>query len=840
MKLKIIILLATISCLSPCLNAQDQIKRLYLGNDTHTDLMWNGDEDFWYDLSLKMAEFYLKLGEGSVNNTPDRQNKWNYDVAWTLYMLEEKTSPEFFDRIIEQIRRGQASVPYNFTLQTYGGATAETILRSFYYGGYLERKYDIDVDLAICQENATIPLGLTSLWAGSGAKYSWRGVCNCATKINTVGTRDNEIYWYTGLDDSKVLMKWYSSYGWNGQLGGYAEMLEPTVAVIQMDTLCGSDQYPYYVAGAFGKGWDNMINYAYDLLWGMDFRTRPGTKLFLSNQLDFFEDFNETYGEHLPEESLAYGNEWDLLPATLSEVTGTLKRSMEQLRNAEAMASIVTRDDPAVFNQLNALEKDFYYGLSVYYLHGWTVDGPIKRHDFATYMRKQQKKVSDYVNELEALAANELGDQIIRKEKKPTFYVFNSSNWQRSGIVEVLNTNQAKSIRDLSTKKRIPCVQIIKNGNSYLQFTAKDVPSVGYKVFTLEESSGKAETTEALTYKDNVVETPYYHLEISNSGVITSLIDKGTGKEWTRGYLNYLGSGDIHSGDQINVEKTGDISLQLVCRSDEPVKHVSSFTFYKDNPRIDIDNTILENFGAPLYWSYDVNIDQPEVWHEEVGAIIKAKKESSGGHYANRMARYDHLSLNHFVDIGNEKEGLTISNSDCVFFRLGDSTPEYLDENSSVVHILIGGQVDRDKGLGIIDQDGDSVFHQSYSIRPRKEAFDQLSAMKFALEHQNPLFTGKVNDGGILAHDQYSFLNTFEQNLVLWSLKPGEEGGTITRFWNISDEPATTSISFSDQLLKATEATHVETDINLIKIDKKALPVDFRQHQMKTYHVWFK
>ena len=97
--------------------------------------------------------------------------------------------------------------------------------------------------MAVCQENATIPLGLASLWAGSGAKYSWRGVCNCARKMKTVGPRDHEIYWYTGLDDSRILMKWYSNYGWNAELGGYAEMLEPTVAVIQMDTLTDSKRY---------------------------------------------------------------------------------------------------------------------------------------------------------------------------------------------------------------------------------------------------------------------------------------------------------------------------------------------------------------------------------------------------------------------------------------------------------------------------------------------------------------------------------------------------------------------------------------------------------------------
>ena len=71
MNSKIIFQLVIIFLVSVKSFAQEPIKRLYLGNDTHTDLMWNGDEDFWYDMSLKMAEFYLKLGEGSADNPGD-------------------------------------------------------------------------------------------------------------------------------------------------------------------------------------------------------------------------------------------------------------------------------------------------------------------------------------------------------------------------------------------------------------------------------------------------------------------------------------------------------------------------------------------------------------------------------------------------------------------------------------------------------------------------------------------------------------------------------------------------------------------------------------------------
>ena len=137
------------------------LKRLYLGNDTHVDLMYNGTEERWNQLILEMSDFYLKLGESTMKEEVSNRSKWNYDCAYNLWVLENKTSPEYFKRIIAQIKNQQASVPYNFTLPLYGASTAESVLRSFYYGGYLERKYGIDVDIAVCQENATIPLGLT-------------------------------------------------------------------------------------------------------------------------------------------------------------------------------------------------------------------------------------------------------------------------------------------------------------------------------------------------------------------------------------------------------------------------------------------------------------------------------------------------------------------------------------------------------------------------------------------------------------------------------------------------------------------------------------------------------
>ena len=822
--------------------AQDvPLKRLYLANDTHVDLMYNGTEEKWSQLILEMAEFYLNLGESTIKEEPNKQSKWNYDCAYNLWVLENKTSPDYFKRIIAQIKNQQASVPYNFTLPIYGASTAESVIRSFYYGGYLERKYGIDVDIAVCQENATIPLGLTSLWAGSGAKYSWKGVCNCASKSPTKGTRKNEIYWNTGLDGQRTLMKWYSNYGWNGELGGYAENLEPTMAVIKMDTMCGTKRYPYRIAGAFGKGWDNMINLSYDMQWGINYRTRPGTKVFVSNELDFFKDFETTYGDKLPTETLSYGNEWDLLPASLMTVSGGVRRSMEKLRNAEAMASLIVVDKPDAFINLANAKKDAYYAISTISAHGWTIDGPISKKQFSDWARIQAYRIRNYTDSLLAQSAKLLCEKIITKGLNKRFYVFNALNWIRTDVNDLKYSGSRNIIvTEAGDKRQIPFQFIEKNGSTYLRVIAENVPSVGYKVFEIIENKVANNSKAFSKQKGNDFETDFYEITLTNEGAISALIDKKNGKNYakqTNGkYLNDLDitTSSVTKGEStLTVENSGAVSFTIKCTSATPMKHISRITLYKNSPRIDIENEINQNFTKPVYYTFSFNIDNPTIWHEEVGAVVKAKYESEGGHYSNHMSRVDHLSLNHFADVSNEKEGITLSDLDCLFMKIGNSETQKLDSKSAQINVLAGGQIDENFNLGIPKQGDDSIFFQNYALLPHANAFNHTDAMKFALEHQNPLVSEMIKGGNEFDEKQYSFLKTDNKDLLLWALKPAEDGGVAARFWNMgTTNEAKIDLAKKPKIVNS--ATHVETVIEQLPVVNNGVKLNTNQQQMKT------
>ncbi|MBK8809105.1 MAG: hypothetical protein IPN69_00005, partial [Acidobacteria bacterium] len=81
-----------------------------------------------------------------------------------------------------------------------------------YCPGIIERRHNVRFPVAIAMENQTHPYGLKSLWAGAGAKYSWKGVCGCATEVTQLENRDREICYCSGRDGGKVLMKWHSLF----------------------------------------------------------------------------------------------------------------------------------------------------------------------------------------------------------------------------------------------------------------------------------------------------------------------------------------------------------------------------------------------------------------------------------------------------------------------------------------------------------------------------------------------------------------------------------------------------------------------------------------------------
>ncbi len=610
-------------------------KRIYIAPDDHTDYMWRGNEQQYQDAFLNMTDYYLNQMDATAGSPSPYQARWNADGSFWMWTYQMNRTQAQFQRLINRIKDGHFSMPLNALVLSNGGTPAEAVLRGMLYPGMIEREYNVEFPIAIAMENQTMPYGLSSLWAGSGAQYSWKGVCNCASHVPHLGNRERETYYMSGRDGSKILMKWNSLYQTHKMIGGYAEGRDPSASIDFADTnAVFKSRYPFPIIGIFGKGEDDLVTTDNIFVVAAKNKSNANRQVIVSNQLDFFKDFEANHGVDLETHAASYGNEWELYSASMSEVSARVKRALEKLRSADAMATLVSLQNPGFMSSRIAARDKAMLNFGLYYEHNWTADGRVTRAARADWQRKIEGEITAYVNTLHNDAKNQLGTMIAKSGASPRFYVFNSLSWVRTDYADFpMTTKNAVHVLDLTTGQEVPSQYVTIEGKNRLRILASDVPSVGYKVFEIRNGAGTAFANAATVSGGNIIENDFYRVTVSGTGAITSLVDKMRGNRQFVRNVNGLKINDLGGiGGNVVIENAGPVSVTLRATSVNPYSLVSRITLIRDSDRIEIQNNIQQNFGEVLTWGYSFNIDAPNVWHEEVGAVIRAKLLPKGGH----------------------------------------------------------------------------------------------------------------------------------------------------------------------------------------------------------------
>ncbi|OGP57839.1 MAG: hypothetical protein A2162_00575 [Deltaproteobacteria bacterium RBG_13_52_11b] len=822
----------------------DQRRRIYIANDDHTDYIWLADEDSHRDAFLRMFDYYLDQADATAANPSDFQSRFSADGSFWLWTYQKNKSTQEFQRLIGRILDGHITIPLQPLVLCYGAMPAEAVIRSMYYPGRIERAFGVPFELSCAMENQTLPYGLPSLWAGSGAKYSWKGVCNHATQIgNGMESRGREIYYAVGPDGRSVLMKWHS---WTDDYasGGYAEARDPSAAV----DFAASDatflsRYPFTkVVGMFGKGGDDLQTLTTDLVTTAQAKSSAAQRVIVSNEVDFFRDFKASApADSVPSFSGGFGNQWDLYSATMAEVTANVKRAVEDLRSAEALATLVSFVDPTFMSTRSESAEEAFMNMGLYYEHAWP-DGitPFswQRVDF---QRRTASQIVNYVSSLKSDAASALAGHI-QNPGGNRYYVFNPLGWSRTDIADIPSSvTPPFRVVDVTTGEEVRSQLIVKNSQSFVRILAEDVPSVGYRVYEIQSVPSKF-TDNAATFSggNTIFENERYRVTVDGHGAISSMIDKLDGNRQLvqAGHsLNDIGSG---SGTPVP-ENIGPVSATLLVNAGGVPYHRARITVYKTVDRIDIDNELTSNFGDTIItYDYNFNLSGHTARHEEVGAIATAKLKAQGGSYSDNLGRYDYLTMNHFVDLSDAAHGVTLSNWDSLFFQLGNSSVSSLDVTTPEVKALVGGRIDAN--LGTPDQNGDSYFKNRYALRSHAE-YDQADAMRMALEHQNPFVTAYLTagSGGGYPSSSYSLVSIADPRTIIWALKPAEEGiseGIIVRVWNVDDAAHSLDLTFHlGHMASAQRTTHIETNISPVRIFNSTLSDVLPGQWMQTYRL---
>jgi alpha-mannosidase len=560
----------------------------------------------------------------------------------------------------------------------------------------------------------------------------------------------------------------------------------------------------------------------------------------VSNEVDFFQDFEAAHGAELEDYGACYGNEWDLYTATIGEVTAKMKRAVEGLRAAEGLAVLASQDDPTVWGAWASARDSAMLACALYYDHSFGPGPGVTDAQRNTWQRRMQSALTDYVNGLLGAASQAVTARIAQPAGVERHMVFNPLSWTRSDVADLVSAQpEPRHVVDVETGAVLPSQTVTIAGQSRLRVKVPSVPSMGYRVVqVLPGAAGSFPPAATVTLP--TIDNGLVRVTLGTRGQITSLQDP------TDGGREYVGSGsalnDIGSSSgtgTVTLESQGPVSVTLRLSAGSMTRE-TRVTLFAGSRRVEVRNDINQNFTGDVGFTSRFDLAGMTMRHEEVGMIARVGRKSQGGDYANENTRTDGLTLNHFVDLSLASRGVTVSAWDGSFFRAGNSDPWTLDATTPSIRTVVGNQVDG-AGAGIYAQGYDSKFLHRLAFGIHG-AYDPAAAMRFALEHQNPFHTARVQGApnSPLPATTYSMLTIDSPEVLLWAWKPAEEGpahGWIARVWNVAEGPRTGLLTVAGSIASARHVTHIETDLGSAPLSAGRLPFSLASQQMATFRL---
>jgi MYXO-CTERM domain-containing protein len=334
-------------------------------------------------------------------------------------------------------------------------------------------------------------------------------------------------------------------------------------------------------------------------------------------------------------------------------------------------------------------------------------------------------------------------------------------------------------------------------------------------------------------------------LRLRGDGALDRVTVVASGRALVRpgGAWNLQGPGPAAPAGAVRVVESGPVSVSLEVDVATAPRHRTRVTLHRGSDRVEIRNVIDEGFSDTVGYGFDFALQNQVMHHEEVGAVLRVGRQRDGGDYADTGTRTDFLTLNHFVDLSEARQGVTLSSRDSQFFRAGQSDVATLDTATPSVFAVVGMQVDG-RHLGIPDQGYDTRFVADFSLRAHT-GYDAAEAMRFGLDDHTPLSATRVSGDAAapLPADRWGLLHVESSDAVLFALKPAETGianGVMARVWHLGDAEGRVTLRPDAWALGgARHVSHVEVDAAAAALVGGALVDTLPRQALRSYRLSF-
>ncbi|MGN1420975.1 MAG: glycosyl hydrolase-related protein [Eubacterium sp.] len=860
----------------------------YISQTMHTDL---GYTDYAQTLPALYSSFIdtaKKNTENSYNRAEDKEKyKYAIESSWVLSAgyAKEKNADDI-EALVDLVKNGDFAVGagrFNNAMENSG--TEEIARLPYLTNRNLKDSYSLPCDNTIRMfDNPAISKSYVDILNSAGIKYAIHSMNPDRSPYHKV--REYDLFYMTGFNpDNRILVFNGKSYGENYGFGGNyvnpkkgnAELAEKELFKL-IDTLekrTGRRAYPYdkfpLPLIPFGDNkppLEKQIKIANEVNARWQSQGYAYPKITSAFPEKFFEDVEKEYENLIPVETGTEENWWNDGWGTTAFESGINKKNGTLVPMAESAACLASfcHGVHYPYEDINeAMERMFIYNE-----HTW---------GYNTY-----KSCDEYHQMFEwkrsnALGANALAGKVLDASIKAlaentnsngcNIYVYNSLSRSRTDIVTVqLDENAPKAFEIISDGKSLPYELI----NNRLTFVAKNVPALGYKLFSVIPAEEKPDFKAKTTFKGNCIDSPFYKLVINDDGTVKSILDKQNGNreivdsnsdvKWNQyQYYDDFGIPFKNMGAKFSSWKW---NLYQPLKENTKIKitpnalgvkieaQTSTFragsicqtiTLYDDIPRIDINNKVLKSALPKL-------TDKEEAFYT---FPFKADKDYE--------IRYD-------LPIGNVAEGEQIYGTSRDWYTAGKWVNVYdKSDDYSMTLALINTSLlqfgERRTGKWSFDYKSKKPYIFSYVLNNMWQTNfqgDQPGMVDFSYS----LFTGKGRSIGEINQramscsaalqavftsgsenntdeqcSEKSYITISHDNVILSTMKPSEANGDgmVVRFNEIAGKQADDiTVDFCESITSYTETDVIENDIGK-EIKSSSIKFSLKPYEIKTFRI---
>ncbi|MEO9144330.1 MAG: glycoside hydrolase family 38 C-terminal domain-containing protein [Ginsengibacter sp.] len=778
---------------------------------SHNDIGYSDLQDTVEQKQIRNIRDAMSLIKKTSRYPEAARYKWNIESLWAVENFMNVAGEDEKKKFVQDVKSGSIGLPASYANQLTGLCSPEDLIHYTEYSFQLNQLYGIQFNTVMISDIPGVSWAMVPALAERGIKYVSSGP-NYVPSIPDLGDRvgysnkawgDQPFYWLSPSGQEKVLF-WQAAkgYSWfhNFNVGRAGEKTKSNLMEYLREL--ESEKYPYEIV---------QLRYTIPADNGTtdpdlpDFVKRwnekyISPKIILANVSEMMERFDKKYRNKIPVYSGDYSPYWEDGAASTAKELAITKHNSERLNQTEILTSMIQpKNSPD-----NYREEDFYKAwrdLVMFEEHTWgswnsisDPDNPFTislwnyKKNFATDGEKSSRKLLQDIIPIPSDLSNQ------------TYNVYNTSSWNRTDLVSLSQKQSANTNGVMDADNSLCSSQRLSDGS--LVFLAKDIPTLGSKNFKLATQSSPFKSD--LKVSENTLENDYLKVTINPlNGSISSIIRKDNNEELVNnkqhGLNQYLyvpgrapSKAESAKNVSIRIKENGPLIVSLLIESKAPgtKKLTQEIQLIKGFNRIDLINTVdkLEvRDKEAVNFAFPFNIPGGKMKIDLGVGILEPEINQLAG------SCKDFNCVQRWVDISNDKNGITWTTNEAPLIEIGEMINEELVNNgyklwkkkSTLSNTFYSYVMNNYWHTNFkADQEEKVTFH--YSIFPHN-TFNVAEAIRKGLERSQPLIVSASAPNNPELKSLFTIEN---KNIILSTIKPSvDKKGMTLRLYNASYQP---------------------------------------------------